>query len=287
MLNFLSLQPEQYAKIQAKNVLPYLDLTRYLYSATNTLNTGASQTITFSNIQLNQIPDLMIIVARYPMANQNWNWSSSFLTINGISVNFNNQSGILSSATQQQLFQLSQKNGSSQSYFEFLGSALQNDNITGMPTTVPTLGSLLILNPSLDFGLLSMYSASSAGNYNFQMNLSVINQTAINMNPELVLICVNSGMFITTNGVSATQTGILTREIVLKTKNEKPIEMDTSFYHRMIGGNLFNVKQISHMFRHHKKNEDMDSQPDDSMGSGMAASGMKHKIHRFIGHHKN
>jgi hypothetical protein len=110
LLNLLSLQPEQYAKITAKNVLPYLDLPRYLYSSGVPLNAGQTGSYTFTNIQLNQIPDLIIIVARKPMADQNWTDSSSFLTISGISINFNNQSGILSSAAQVQLYQLSQKN---------------------------------------------------------------------------------------------------------------------------------------------------------------------------------
>ena len=112
LLNFLSLQPEQYAKINAKNVLPYLDMPRYLYNTQQTLaaynpavsiNQQITQ-LTFNNIQLNQIPDLIMIVARLPMATQNCNNSSFFLPIRGISINFNNQSGILSSATANQLF---------------------------------------------------------------------------------------------------------------------------------------------------------------------------------------
>ena len=63
------------------------------------------QRVTFKNIQLNQIPDLMIICCRQQkMSTQNWNNSSYFLSINGISINFNYQSGILSSANSTQLF---------------------------------------------------------------------------------------------------------------------------------------------------------------------------------------
>jgi hypothetical protein len=173
LLNFLSLQPEQYAKISAKNVLPYLDVPRYIFSSGVILRANEAGSYTFTNIQLNQVPDLFIIVARKPMAQQNWRDSASFLTINGISINFNNQSGILSSATQSQLYQLSQKNGSSQCYFEFIGAGNANLNynanaggnadIAGKGRIVPSLGSLLVLNPAMDFGLNSMYTASSSG----------------------------------------------------------------------------------------------------------------------------
>lgn len=283
LLNFLSLQPEQYAKIQAKNVLPYLDLPRYLYSSNNIINAQTSQVVQFSNIQLNQIPDLMIIVARNPMANQNWFDSSSFLSITGITINFNNQSGILSSANTSQLYHLSQKNGSSQSFYEFIGSAMANNNTTGQPTVIPSLGSMLVLNPSMDFGLNSMYSASSGGQFNLQFGMTVYNQSGSNITPELCLICVNSGLFITENGTSQTQTGILTRELVLKTKNEKSVDMDTSFYKRLVGGNMFNLKSLPHLF--HRKpmmgNNAPQEQPQDE-ASGMCASGMpRQRLHRF------
>lgn len=89
LLNFLSLQPEQYAKISARNILPYLDVPRYIFTSGVQLNPNAVGTYTFTNIQLNQIPDLFIIVARKPMSQQDWRDSSSFLCIKNISINFN------------------------------------------------------------------------------------------------------------------------------------------------------------------------------------------------------
>ena len=99
LFNFLSLQPEQYAKIATKNVVDYRDYPRYLTTSTNNiaLAPGASTTLTSQSIQLNQVPDLILITARVPMSQQSWKNTSSFLTINGIQVNFNNQSGLLNS----------------------------------------------------------------------------------------------------------------------------------------------------------------------------------------------
>ena len=287
LLNFLSLQPEQYAKINAKNVLSYLDMPRFLYSNSNALNAGQSQVIQFSNIQLNMVPDLMIIVARKPMAQQNWSDSSSFLTIQGITINFNNHSGILSSANQSQLYHLSQKNGSSQSWYEYMGNALANNNTTGVPAIIPSLGSLLVLNPTMDFGLDSMYSASSQGQFNLQFALSVYNQSGENFAPEICLICVNSGMFITENGTSQTQLGLLTREVVLKTKNERSVDMDSSYYKRLIGGNLSNLKALCHVFRKPDNNEYASNNNKEAEASGMCASGMDaghmpRRLHRFV-----
>jgi hypothetical protein len=289
LLNLLSLQPEHYEKLSARNVLPYLDLPRYIFSATETIQPQSSATIAVSNYQLNQIPDLFIICARLPMSLQNWNWSSSYLTINSITINFNNKSGILASATQQQLYQLSQKNGSSQSYFEFLGNALVNNNTTGLPTNIATTGSLLVLNPSLDFGLESFYSAGSLGQYSLQFTLNITNQTSQAITPEIVLLCVNSGLFITENGVSVTQTGILTKQVVLDTKSKKPHDtVDTTLYHRIIGGNLMNIKQLGHIFKKtimgktNPEEKDMDGA--EKSGASMCAGSendRKMRLHRF------
>ena len=202
LFNFLSLQPEQYAKIATKNVVPFLDYPRYLTTFTNTteLASKASSTITSQSIQLNQVPDMILICARVPMSQQNWAYSSSFLTIDGISVNFNNSSGLLASATQQDLYKLSNRNGSAQSFYEFQGKSVVNDNATGGVKTVATIGSLLVLNPVYDFSLPSYLSASSLGQYQFQFNLRVTNQFDYKITPELCIITVNSGLFCTQQG---------------------------------------------------------------------------------------
>jgi hypothetical protein len=244
LFNFLSLQPEQYAKISTKNVVPYLDYPRYLttFSSGTTIAPGATQTLTSQSIQLNQIPDLILITARVPMSSQNWNYSSSFLGIEGISVNFNNASGLLASATQQDLYQLSSRNGSSQSFYEFRGFADVNDNATGGVDRKPTTGSLLVMNPVFDFSLPSYLSASSLGQYQFQFNLRVSNQYDFSIvQPEICIITINSGIFATQQGTSQIFTGILTKEQVLRTKEQNPVpHLDSVEYKRMVGGKLQN-----------------------------------------------
>lgn len=244
LFNFLSLQPEQYAKISTKNVVPFLDYPRYLttFASGTNIAPGASSTLTSQSIQLNQIPDLILITARVPMSSQNWNYASSFLTIDGISINFNNASGLLASATQQDLYNLSFRNGSAQSYYEFKGRAAINDNATGGTADVPTTGSLLVLNPVFDFSLPSYLSASSLGQYQFQFNLRVTNQLDFTIaQPEICIITMNSGIFATQQGTSQIFTGILTKEQVLRTKEQNPVpHLASDEYKRMVGGKLQN-----------------------------------------------
>lgn len=243
LFNFLSLQPEQYAKISTKNVVPYLDYPRYLttFNSANAVVSGATGVLTSQSIQLNQVPDLILICARVPMSSQNWNYSSSFLSIKNISINFNNASGLLASATQQDLYNLSFRNGSSQSFYEFRGRADVNNNATGAVSRVPTTGSLLVLNPVFDFSLPSYLSSSSLGQYQLQFNLTVENQFDFAVIPEICIVTINSGVFATQQGTSQIFTGILTKEQVLRTKEQNPVpHLASSEYKRLVGGKLQN-----------------------------------------------
>jgi hypothetical protein len=275
LFNFLSLQPEQYAKLSTKNVVPYHDYPRFLTVQNNqpsinaaiypvpTYNTSgapvaqptlASTTLTSQAIQLNQVPDLILICARVPMTSQDWGDTSSFLTINNIRLNFNNSSGLLASATQQDLYEMSVRNGSAQSFYEWSGISQNNDQATGLVRYLSTTGSVLVINPSLDLSLPSYLTASSLGQFQLQFNLQVTNQYPFQVTPEICVVCVNSGIFVTTQGTSAIYTGILTKDETLRTKTERPIaDIDTRSYERLVGGAMMNrgVGAIASKMRRH------------------------------------
>jgi hypothetical protein len=97
-----------------------------------------------------------------------------------------------------------------------------------------------VLNPSLDFGLDDTLSASSLGQFNFQITINCTNQYSYSINPEIVVITANSGLFITEAGVSQTYQGILSKTDVLNAKAQKPV-IDTEEYRRLVGGKLSNM----------------------------------------------
>ena len=256
LVNFLSTQPTDL--ISAKNVVPYMDLPRYLslQSATGNLNVGASATYNSQNIQINQLPDYFIINVRKPMSQQTVKDSSTFLRINSISVNLNNTSGLLSSATPQDLWRISVNNHSTQSWAEFSGLAMEANNASGIGGFVSTTGSLLILNPAYDLSLPDYLSCGSIGQYNFQFQINVTNIDNQVITPEICIICVNSGIFTSLSGSSNIYTGILTKQMVLdaKTSEEAVDPVSSVQYKRMIGGAYLNrvasaVKKIKKLPR--------------------------------------
>ena len=249
LFKFLSTQPSDV--IQSKNAVPYMDYPRYItpsFGAT-AIAPLATATITSSNIQLNQIPDLFVICLRRPMAETTIKDSNSFLKINSISINLNNTSGLLSSASAYDLWRISVKNGSTQSWAEFSGQAtLKSAGGTGQ--LISTTGSLLILNPAYDLSLPDYLSNGSIGSYNFQFSVSAT-QTVSDapLAPELVTLCCNAGVFTTQQGSSAVFTGLATKEMVLSAKAQKE-SMSSAHFARMVGGKLLNHLGLRSRLQH-------------------------------------
>ena len=201
------------------------------------------------------MPSLILISVRQPMSSQNIANTSSFLQINSISINFNSQSGLLASATQQDLYQISVRNGSQQSFYEWTGAVSNNttDNI-GNVTTIATTGSLLVVNPALDFSLPSFLSGGSLGQFSFQFNITVTNQFQQTITPEICIITKNDGIFVTQQGTSVIYTAILDKQTVLRTKEQDAV-LDWNHHQRLVGGKLSNMglSALSKIVKYHKK----------------------------------
>jgi hypothetical protein len=274
LVNYLSVQPSQYAKISAKNILPLLQYDRYIVNSNNAGallgNTGVN--LVSSNIALNQIPDTIIIFVRPRMSSQTAKNSDSFFAIKKVSINFNNVSGILASCSVQELWELSQKAGSSQSYLEFLGKC-NTSSANGRGSTIPTTGSLLVLQPAFSFNLPEYLSASSLGSYNLQFSVDIENQSSSTYTPELVVITINSGYMTTNNGTSSAFSGVLNKEMVMSAKDGSAVpRLSQSDYERLVGGSLRN-RGVANMMKQFKGRRGM-SGPASDMSGGVMSGGI-------------
>ena len=233
LLQFLTPHPSDL--LPSRNVVPYYEMPRYISTCT-AFTTNQSGTLTSSSLQLNQIPDKIYIICARQMDNRLVSDADAFLTITGISINWNNSSGLLSSATQQDLWRMSVENGINQTWAEFSGKAdVSAASATGV-TVIPTSGSVLCLEFGKDIELKDDYYApGSLGNFQLQFNLQVTNNlpyTASNFN--LLTIVQNSGVFSLERGVSSSYLGILTKSDVLEASREKAVAYSDAI--RMVGG---------------------------------------------------
>jgi len=241
---FLSLQPSQL--IQSKNSVPYIDYPRYITSYGSGVDANKQATIISNSLQLNQIPDYLLIGVR--TKTNNTTNPIKFIPISQVNINFNNVSGLLSSATEYDLYKMSVKNGLQKSWPEYSGTVL--DSIikegNGVPVLnlLPTSGSIVVIDPSLDLSLPDFYSNGSIGVFSLQVSVVISNRSTSNIvanNLELVIVCCNTGIFNTVQGSSNTNSGVLNKEIVMNTKSQQSqSSMSSSLYQRLVGGSLSN-----------------------------------------------
>ena len=172
LMNFLVSQ--QTNLLPAKNIVPYVEYPKFITSqqSTNTIAAGSTKTVTINNIQLGVILDKFIIFARRPLSNKTPRDSNSFFSIESVSIQFDVQSGTLANCSKQQLWRMSVANGSKQSWTDFNGKA--QIYVKGGNSQISTCGSVLVISPSRDLNLPAYLSCNSCGQFQLQMNLTLM-----------------------------------------------------------------------------------------------------------------
>lgn len=217
-------------------VLLYYELPRYI--TTKNIGLGA-QTVITNTLQLNQVPDKLMMFIRKPLASQTAKDADFFLPITGCKINWNNQSGLLSNATAYDLYRYSRKAGSNQSWQEFSGKAYKASPAGGSGSQVYTSGSMLMLNFAEDLQITEdWYAPSSIGNFNLQIELQV-NNTYGAQDYEVVLITVNSGVLVTERGSTSIFTAVLDKNTVLDASQKEAYSGND--VKRMIGGGFLDT----------------------------------------------
>jgi len=242
-LLFTFLSPNPALLLSARNVVPYQEFPRYITSFNNiSLASQAVNTFRSSTLQLNVIPDKLIMFVRERMGALTSADADCFLSLSGdnpLNISFNNVSGILSSATIYDLYRMSIEAGSNQNFYEFAGFANMNNILTGTGRKIPTSGSMVVLEFGKDIPLQEAYYApGSLGSFSLQVNLNCVNQSSATITDlELVLITMNSGAFVLERGSASVFTGLLTKSDVLSVAQQEPYY--ASDVRRMVGGGFF------------------------------------------------
>jgi hypothetical protein len=230
----------QFSRKSVRSTTSFVDYPRYISPASNspTLAPGQSGVVQFQNIQISQVPSLLCFALRVPLSQQNWAYTDSFLKINTISITFNNQSGLLASANSAQIYTMSVDSGSTQSFYSFNGTANAIQN--GVSTLIPTLGSVVCINPSEFLSLNELLSNSSIGQFNMQITVNCTNNQAFTITPEGIIITVNTGYCVTELGQTSYFTAVLDRQMVLDTKSttDENRIVDADFYQNAVGGKM-------------------------------------------------
>jgi hypothetical protein len=256
-LHLCYITPPASLKLPARNIVPYLSLQSYITAAQDLANVapvaGTNQAVatqTCNAIQLNSVPDSVLIGVRYKAASKSGLDSDSWLPLDNsnpgaITISFNNQSGIQSGANGYDLYEMSKNNGLNMTFTEFSGvannaispaaAAAYNQTAGAVGSSIYTPGGLVKLEFGKDIPLNDYTAPGSIGQYSFQCSVRYcnFNHSKYAGNLEVVLIFVNSGMLINELGSSNVYVGLLTKANVLEAAEKPPL--DKGSYERMYG----------------------------------------------------
>jgi len=137
---------------------PYSKLQQYIKPVGNFV-AGSTQTLISDSIKLSLIPHRMYAFVRHARSSSNYTVADSFAKISRMSVLWNNQSGLLSTASEQELFDISSRNDCNLSY----------------PQWDKYRGSVMCIEFGKDIGLQANESAGVSGQYTIQVQIEATN----------------------------------------------------------------------------------------------------------------
>ena len=216
LVNFLSPKASQLVKYSPRNILPYSQLQVYKSNNIPALATGS---INSPSIQLSAIPKMVLAFVR--PVNRTYGTADYVLPIKQININFNGRNGLLSGATQQQLYAMSVLSGVNQSWQEWSGAA-NSGNLAG--DKIYTQGGVLALTFGRDVECSNEFDApGSIGQYNFAINATYDNSCGSTGNIEMYIVFVNAGFLASERGQSSSFISILSKSDTMSVLNDVPI----------------------------------------------------------------
>jgi hypothetical protein len=166
--------------------------------------------------------------------------------ITGLNITFNNVSGLLTSYNQYDLYQMSRRNLSEQTWSEFRGIVVNR-----FKTELAGIGSIIVIDPVRDLGLSDFLSSGSLGQFSFQATVTydkilghtygeaTTTATADQFQAmEIATICNYGGILINDKGSSSTMSGLLTKQAVLEAKSGNNPTVNYEEIQEMSGGNF-------------------------------------------------
>lgn len=196
---------------------PYYDTQRYV-TTQGVITDNLPHNYNSNNIQLSSIPNRILIFMRRANSElySNPEYTDTYFQISQLNIQFLNKSGLLASASMQQLYQMSRRNGCTMSFNEWSGAGTYKANNWAV-AKFGTIGSIIAINPALDFGLDSLQSNGKLEQCMFQVNVTASKLHPQNINADLYIVVISEGTFTIQNlGSAMTQTGVITSKDILR-----------------------------------------------------------------------
>ncbi len=216
--------------------------------APSTMATSNTTTMTMNSVQLKQHPNKIYIYAREADAyldgtitpSDAWTKTDTFAAIKSISITYGNRTGLLATASTEDLYEMSRKNGLCDSYREFFGLVpiASPAGSTGPANVIGTVGSVVCVCPGQDLGLDALSAPGLMQNVQLSVNCTFINPNqSRSIVYALYVVVVNEGVINFMNGSFTHQVGVFSSADVLAA--EKAPMVKWNVYRHVYGGNFW------------------------------------------------
>lgn len=169
--------PQFAQQIPRDNLYQYHEINDYPLQNSGLLGAGAEQTYSVNNIQLDSVPKRIFIYLRESEDTKTFNNTDTYARIKRIRVTFGNQSGLLSDANENQLFNICSRNGLNSSWSDWTRHT----------------GSVLCLDFAKNISLNYKTIVGKKGSYQIQYNITVQNLSNRDIKYDIHTLVVSEG----------------------------------------------------------------------------------------------
>jgi hypothetical protein len=223
LFNYFTPDPT-FSPVPSISEYAYYSCVSYPTRSSAVIAPGGRVQLTMASVQVNSIPKRIYVFARRDDADENAFTTDCYMSLprneNPMSLTWNNNQ-FLSTASSEDLYNISMKNGCNMSYTQYTDK----------------VGSVLALDFGIDVGLQPNQSPGSLGNYQLGLTCSFVNTSNTAYAPTLYVVVVSEGVFNITNGSASHMIGVLSPEDVLNAPNAPEGSFDT---HMNVYGGKFN-----------------------------------------------
>ncbi len=227
--------PSPLQKIPSYKNHPYTEIQRYPTTAGSSWIPNKQDIIPSSNIQLNSIPRMIYIFCRKRNQDLTFTDCDTYFSIEKISINWANNSGLLSNCSKEALYDLSVKNGCNLSWLQWSGETSYLSSGSTLQK-INGVGSILGIEFT-DIGLSPSEASGLNGTFQLQMDVTVKNIYKEAVTPELYVVVANEGTFTLHNNSATTQIGVISKSDILNAQKQKGINYNDLRY--MSGSSFF------------------------------------------------
>jgi hypothetical protein len=231
LINYIT--PSLMQPIPAVQILPYHKLNSYR-RAVPSLAAGASTQVLSDSVKLNQCPKSMMLFCKHSDASQNEFTSDSFLALENVSISFNNRSALLSSASPQELFEISRRSGLDMSFQEFSQYR----------------GSVFKCDFARDIGLSDDEAPGALGQYTLAVQANLTNRSTAAFEGDFHVVLFMEGTISISENQCRASLGVLTPAMALHAKSGAAGKISHAHFNALHGGSFWSalknvVKKVS------------------------------------------